>query len=210
MEQTTVKDIALYYFRSTTFVRDYLTKYLAYIFYAQNEGYIQIQDGSKNFTWSGNRAPHVLKIQSWDFRNLPCVLIGNASGSYKKISFTKDMINEPSPTETSQYKEYGGDIPITVDIETRATTTEERDRLTDVVGLFLAHPAAKDYFYQQGLTLPEDPMIRGSGVLREPAIDHPIYSGGLSIAVTGVWRAREDLAERLIDVIVSISAELDL
>ena len=210
MEQTTIKDIALYYFRSGTFIRDYLVKYLKYVFYAQEKGYIQIQDGTKNFTWSGNKSPHILKIQSWDFRNLPCVLIGDVSGSYKKISFTKDMINEAGPTDTNQYKEFGGDVPVTVDIETRATTTEERDRLTDVVGLFLAHPAAKDYFYQQGLTLPEDPTMRGGGPIREPNIDHPIYAGNLSIAVTGVWRAREELADRLIDIIATISAELDL
>ena len=200
--------MALVYFRGYTFVGDYTVKYFRSLFTAWERGQLDFFDGTKELSLSAT--PDVVKRASWDFRRLPSILIGEASGSYKTISFTKDVINVPGPTETLQKISIGGDIELTLNIFVRATTKEECSALADIVGIFLSNPTSKDFFMKQYLKLPEPARIGPIRDIPEPGIDHPIYEMPLTILIVGTWREEEELAERLIDVIVDITAELDL
>lgn len=200
--------MALVYFRGYTFIGDYVVKYFRSLFTAWERGQLDFFDGTKELSISAT--PDVIKRASWDFRRLPAILIGEASGSYKTVSITKDFIDEPTPTATIQKRSIGGDIELTLNLFVRATTKEECSALADIVGIFLSNPTAKDYFMKQYLKLPEPARIGPIRDVPEPAIDHPIYEMPLTILIVGTWREEEDLADRLTDIITTISAELDL
>ena len=91
--------MSLVYYRGYTFMQDYMVNYLKYIFTAWERGQLDFFDGTKELDLS--TTPDIIKRASWDFRNLPAILIGEASGGYKTISFTKDFIDEPDPSATN-------------------------------------------------------------------------------------------------------------
>lgn len=200
--------MSLVYFRGYQFIQDFTVKYFRSLFTAWERGQLDLFDGTKELSLSAT--PDVIKRASWDFRRLPSILIGEASGGYKTISFTKDLIDEPNATASRQKISIGGDIELTLNLAVRATTKEECSALGDIVGIFLSNPTAKDFFMKQYLKLPEPASIAGIRDVHEPGIDHPIYEMPLTILIVGTWREEEDLADRLLDIIVTISAELDL
>jgi len=200
--------MSLVYFRGYTFITDYTVKYFTYLFTAWERKQLDFFDGTKELVLSGT--PQVIKRASWDFRNLPSILIGEASGKYKTISFSKDFLDEPTATAAVQKLSIGGDIELVLDIFVRATSKDECSALADIVGIYLSNPTAKDWYMNQYLKLPEPASIGGVTEIYEPKIDFPIYETKLTIPIVGTWREEEDVAARLLSVLVTISAELDL
>jgi hypothetical protein len=205
----------LRYIRGVERIKDYCVKFFKYIFYAENKGQIQFYDGDKLLKFS--QMPTVVKKNAWDFRNLPCILIGSSSGDVQTISFQKDFIAETlirtddgeAPSGTRDFYETGGEISLSVDLDIYANTLEERDKLVDLVAVYLSGPTAKDYFMRQYIRLPKDVRIREGGTINVPSIDTPVYYSTVSFDAVGTWRDREYYGERLLDIIISIEFEME-
>lgn len=218
------------WFRGISFVKDFLIRYLTYIFTANKKGYIKfiagdlfgtesefgITDGTQKMVFSNT--PFVMKRASWDARvQMPAILVGSASGNLPYISVPKDLLTTDTEiisggADTVKYwKSYGGDFDMNYTLSVRATTIEERDKLVDITGIYLAHPDAKDYFMQHYLVLPEGPKISGEKELHEPGIDHPIYVTDLSVKIQSRWQeSRSTNTYRLANVISDVSAYVEL
>jgi len=198
------------WFRGSWFIKDFIVKYLNYIFYANSKGKLYFFDGTKNFEFSAR--PHVAKRGSWVTRPpLPLIIVGEATGNMESVAFTRDLLKVSHTTVDSttvtESKTYGGDFDLDVTIEIWGTTGEERDRLTDVIGIYLSHPDAKYYFNQHYLKLPENLSISGDREVFETGIDHPIYAKSVSLHVVGRWEDTVDTdCSTLSDIITDISA----
>jgi hypothetical protein len=200
----------LTYYRGVEFVKSYFQHYLEGIYSAAQKGSILLTNGYKEIKFS--RTPEVVKRLKLDHRNLPAVLIGPIRGEYIYRSISKDLLRIPGITEPdeSQYRFYGGDIRMNLDIDIRATSQEERDNLVDVTCLYLAHPDAKDFFQRHAIVIEKPPSISGEKELYEPAIDMPIYSTTVSISVISVWRIQKTLEDRLEELFVDIDVHMHL
>ena len=214
------------WFRGISFVKNFLVRYLTYIFAANQKGFIKfisgelsgtesafnINDGTQKMTFSN--VPHVMKRASWDARTqMPAILVGTSSGSIPYVAVPKDLLTTETEiiaggSDTVKFwKSYGGDFDMTYTLSVRATTIEERDRLVDITGIYLAHPDAKDYFMQHYLVLPEGPRISGEKDVKEPSVDYPIYVTDLSIRIMSRWQeSRAQDGYRLGNVIVDVDA----
>jgi hypothetical protein len=195
------------YYRGVAFIKDFFVKYLNSIFIAANKGALVLTDGTTKIDFSN--VPYVIKRASWDYRNLPAVLVGAMSGNYKYLSIAKDFIYEgdyADDDDALQYKFYGGDIHLSLAIEVWATTIEERDRLVDITCLYLAHPDAKDYFAKHSIALETPPAIRGERDEMRPNIDYPMYVTSLSMATVSEWRIKTPVDEPLEEVVTNIEA----
>lgn len=213
--------------RGISFVKNFLVRYLTYIFTANQKGFIKfiagelsgtesefnINDGTQKMVFSNT--PHIMKRASWDARTqMPAILVGTSSGSVPYIAVPKDLLTTETEVisggaDTVKFwKSYGGDFDMTYTLSVRATTIEERDRLVDITGIYLAHPDAKDYFLQHYLVLPEGPRISGEKEIREPGIDvAPVYSTDLSIRILSRWQeSRAQEGYRLGNVIADVEA----
>jgi len=192
----------LYNFRGVSFVKDYLVKYLNYIFLAEKKGQLAFVDGTKKMEFS--ERPHIGKYMSWTQRELPAILVGAASGNFQDMGISKGLVDAPVEGGSGNVREFGGDITVSIDISVIASTIPERDKLVDIVCIFLSHPDAKDYFYKHNLLLPKAPSMRGESDMHIPNIDYPVYKTSIGIDVVGSWRVKESSDLRLIDIIVSI------
>lgn len=201
--------ITLYYYRGLRFCKDYFIKFLTYLFYGESKGVFRFYDNTRKTVFSNT--PTFIKAGSWDLRQLPAVLVSGSRGNYVQRSFTKDFISQNDAGDSNTYIEYGGDISLTVTLESRANSIEESDNLLDICGTYLASPIAKDYFMKQYITIPGDISISDSKPIYEPSgIEHPIYGGSLDIPVMGSWRMRDDQEVNVNDFFVEISASIDL
>lgn len=199
--------MALSFYRGVNFIKDDFVKYLTFIFAAEEKGQLKFFDGTRDADFSNT--PYVIKKQSWDFRNLPAVLVGSANGRFETLSISKDFIDEAQAGEYPQYREVGGDIDISISLDVYATTIEERDKLVDITGIYLSHPDCKDWFGRQGIRLKSMPTISEGGPVSQPAIDHPIYMSTLTMEVVGLWRDKSSPDERLINIITDIEAFME-
>ena len=131
--------------------------------------------------------------------------------TFSKDRLTTDYDYASNGESVTVYNSCGGDFDLTYGLSVRASTTEERDNIVDVVGIYLAHPFAKDYFMKQYLVLPEAPKINGEAEVKEPGIDHPIYATEMSIRVETRWQEfTSEEYPTLGDVISDFEAYLDL
>jgi hypothetical protein len=196
------------FYRGVAFIKDFVERYLNAVFMAGAKGSILLTNGYKKITFS--KTPLVIKRSSWDYRQLPSVLIGQARGNYEYKSIEKDHLYTPLATETGADADimvYGGDIKLTLDLDIRATSIEERDNIVDIVCLYLAHPDAKDYFLKQQIVIPAPPTISGERDIFEPAIDHPIYGSTVSIPLISIWRVTSDIEYRLEEIFLEVDLE---
>ena len=163
-------------------------------------------DGTKSIQFSST--PEAVKRASWDFRILPAVLISKVTGGLKYVSFTKDLLDRAKEDDADSDQTYrdGGDFDLTLSLEVRATTVEERDNLTDITGIYLSHPDTKDYFLRQGLILPEAPRLGAEVDVKQPTIDYPIYGREMSIRILSRWQESRPMEERLLNIVVDLSS----
>jgi hypothetical protein len=198
--------MSLKYYRGIEFVQDFMVKFLNTIFSANQKGQIDFFDGVKIAKFSTQ--PYVLKKSSWDFRSLPCILISYSSAHLDFLTFEKDFLGEDKPDYA--WKEYGGQIFVSLTLDIWAFSVEERDKLVDIVSIFLSGPTAKDFFYKHDIIIPKGPNISESEPRNEPGIDHPVFISNLSLETVGSWRDREDQNSPLLsEVVVDIEAEMD-
>ena len=193
------------WYRGIRFMKDFTCQYLNYIFMANKKGSLIFYDGTRKIEFS--RTPEAIKRASWDARVLPAVLVGKVSGGLPYVTFSKDLLDTATATDPTQTYRHGGDFDITLSLSIRATTIEERDNLTDIVGIYLAHPDCKDYYLRNGIRLPEGPKLGTESDIKETQIDHPIYATEMSMRMMSRWQEQTDLEDRLIDIIVDIEAE---
>lgn len=198
----------LSYYRGVEFIKDYFIRYLKALFLAEDKNQIKFFDGTKRKRFS--RFPNIVKKGSWDQRAVPCIIIGAASGRHKMVSIAQDFIDAADENSPVDYREVGGDIELTVDLEIYGPTLEERDTLVDIVSIYLSHPDAKIFFHNQYIRLPEEPTISEGGPVHKTEIDHPVYNSFISMPAVGTWRSSETQGDRLLDIIVEIDAQLDL
>jgi hypothetical protein len=196
------------YYRGVNFIKQYMVHYLNSIFLASAKGQILFTNGFKKIKFSAT--PQVIRRASWDFRNLPSVLIGSVRGSYKYMSTSKDYLSENTADDASQYRFFGGDLRSTLDMEVRATTLDEKENLTDIVCVYLAHPDAKDFFDRHAIVIEHPPVIGAERDIHEPNIDHPIYGTAISIDLISPWQIKEPLEPRLIDIVSELTLEVSL
>jgi len=205
------------YLRGIHYVKDYMIKYLKMVFYASEKEQLVFTDGHKKIEFS--RRPDVLKRASWDFRNVPAVILQNVSSTYIQRSIAKDLIDVAAYDQTGNPYEdisvmddkrvVGGDIELVTTWQIWATSIEERDHLADMVCLYLAHPDAKDFLLKQGVVVAGSPRVSGDREIKEPQIDHPIYGTDLSVTLMGPWRSISDADVTLAELFVDISVELE-
>lgn len=198
----------LSYYRGVEFIKDYFIKYLKALFLAEDKDQIKFFDGTKRKSFS--RFPNIVKKGSWDQRAVPCIIIGAASGRHKMVSIAQDFVDASQEGDQANYRDVGGDIELTIDLEIYGPTLEERDTLVDIVSIYLSHPDAKIFFHNHYIRLPEEPTIREGGPVHKTEIDHPIYNSFISMPAVGTWRSTETQGDTLLDIIVDIVAELEL
>jgi len=198
--------MALKFYRGVEFVQDYMIKYLNAVFLANEKGQADFYDGVKVVTFSAR--PHVTKKLSWDFRNIPCVLLSYSSAHLEFLTFEKDYIGQDLDHYT--WKESGGQLFTSLSFEIVGSTIEERDKLVDIVSIFISGPSAKDFFGRHDIVIPKGPDISESGPNFDNKIDHPCYVSTVSFEVVSSWRFREDLNDPLLsNVIVDLVAQMD-
>jgi hypothetical protein len=191
------------WYRGIRFIKDFMCQYLNYIFIANQKGSLVFTDGTKSIQFSST--PEAIKRASWEYRVLPAVLVGKVTGGLKYVSFSKDLLSTAGEESTNQTYRDGGDFDVNLSLAVRATTIEERDNLTDITGIYLSHPDAKDYFLRQGLRLPEAPKLGAETEVKEPTIDYPIYDREMSIRIMSRWQEERDMEERLLSILVDLS-----
>lgn len=197
----------LKYYRGCSFLKSFVVKFLRSIFYAEQKGALVFFDGTKEISFSD--PVHVEKTGSWDYRNVPAVLIGATRGTFIPY-LNKDLVNDPDETETKQSTEFGGDIDLSLSIEVLATSLEERDNLLDIVSIYLSHPDAKDYFLKQNLRFRAGVTISEGGTRHQPDLQQPVYYSTIDVDISTSWRAEEEVGSRLADIIVDIDLEEEL
>lgn len=195
--------MSLSYYRGITFIKDYFVKYLQYIFYANSKDQLAFFDGTKKISFSAT--PHVVKQYSWDFRDLPVVEVGPADGKFVIRSISKDFLGESQYGDATSYKEVGGDIELTIAFKVIATTIVERDNLMDIIGIYLSHPIAKDFFQQHMITIEDAPSISEGGMEPIPDIDHKIFYSTLSMPILGTWRDNSEQDVFLEEIIAYVN-----
>jgi len=183
-------------------MKDFMCQYLNYIFIANEKESLIFTDGTKSIQFS--RTPEAVKRASWEYRVLPAVLVGKVTGGLQYVSFTKDLLDTAKADDTDQTYRDGGDFDINLSLDVRATTIEERDNLTDITGIYLSHPDAKDYFLRQGLRLPEAPKLGAESEVKEPTIDYPIYAREMSIRILSRWQEERAMEERLLSILLDL------
>jgi hypothetical protein len=192
------------YYRGVRFAKDFMVQYLTSVFKAAERGSLLFTDGTKQIKFSN--FPTIVKSYPIDARrNLPQIIIGEVNGGYIYKSIDKDHIYSSQDGEAEQYRTVGGDIELTVSISIRATTPEERDNLSDIVGIYLSHPDAKDYFGNHGIVIASGPSFSGEQIIAEPNTEFDIYHIGMSVQLVSCWRDTTDLEDRLIDIISDIT-----
>jgi len=194
------------WYRGVRFVKDYTVKYLNLIFLAQQKGSLLLTDGDKKIKFS--RTPEAIKRASWDFRMLPAVLIGKATGGLKYVSASKDLLSSAKAGDSNQTYRDGGDFDLSISLHVRARSVDERDNLLDITCIYLAHPDAKDYYLRQGLILPEGPKIGAEREVPKTGIDYPIYETDVSLRVISRWQEERPMEERLLGILVDIETYL--
>jgi hypothetical protein len=192
-------------------IKDYLVHYMDYIFLAEEKGQIKFYDGHKLLKFS--KRPTVVKKNQWDFRTLPCLLIGASDADLLTIGLEKDFLGDtvsytvgtetPGPSGRDFY-EAGGEISLGMTIDIYAHTLEERDKLTDIVSVYLSGPTAKDYFMRHYIRLPQTVRVSEGGATQVPNIDTPVYYNSIRFQAVGCWRDREYYGEKLSDIIFNI------
>ena len=195
------------WYRGIRFVKDFMVKYLNYIFIAGERDAIVFTDGSKKIEFSSK--PQAMKRASWDYRVLPVVLVGQATGGLEYVTFSNDLLGVSTPNDTDNKYCYGGNIDLTLSLDIRATTIEERDNLVDITAIYLAHPGAKEYFMRHDIKLPDAPKLGQEQDIKEPNLDFPIYSTSLTIRTITRWQDIVEFNYRLEELLVDISAEMD-
>ena len=196
------------FYRGIWFAKDYIIKYLNYIFIANQKDQILFTDGTREIKFSDT--PIAVKRASWTTRFLPAVLVGKASGGLDYITFAKDrlksdhILNADGVT-VDNYVTVGGNFDITIGLSVRATTIEERDNLVDITGIYLAHPDTKDYFERHYLLLPEAPKLGSETDIHETGIDHPIYETTMSLRILSRWQEwSKEADDRLLNIISDV------
>ena len=192
------------WYRGVRFIKDFMAKYLNYIFIANSKENLIFTDGTKKIQFS--RMPEAVKRASWEYRVLPAVLVGKVTGNLQYITFSKDLIHAAGDDETNQVYTEGGDFDLTLSLSVRATTIEERDNLVDITAIYLAHPDAKTYFMKQGLRLPEAPKLGVEEEVKEPTIDFPIYGTNMSIRILSRWQEERPIEERLLNILLDLES----
>lgn len=178
--------MSLSYYRGIRFIKDFFVQYLNSIFYAHEKNQLEFFDGTKKISFSSR--PHAVKLYGWDFRSLPVIEVGPANGKFTMRSISKDFLGASQYGDSVDYKEVGGDIDLTMSFKIIATTSEERDNIMDIVGIYLSHPMAKDYFEQHSITIEDVPSISEGGMEALPDVDHKVFYSELSMPIVGVWR----------------------
>jgi hypothetical protein len=199
-----VPTVANLQYRGIEFIKDFTIKYINGFFLAQEKGRIVLEDGTRKITFS--RRPEIVKHGKWDFRNVPAIIVGAATGTHRLLSVAKDFIGEElSSSATPQYRDIGGDIELSLNFSVKATSGEERDRLVDILGIALSHPDFKDWNEQHYIRVAGPPSINGESGPYEPATDFPIYETNMSMPIYGYWRDYTVLGIRVLDIIVNIT-----
>lgn len=195
-------------YRSIEFVKSYLVRYISTVFKANAKGSVLFTDGTNEIKFS--RVPYAIKEASWTARETPAIIIGAASARFIERTFAENRLYDESGETDGEYRYFGGDIDIDVELSVRAANKEERDNIVDILCIFLTHPAAKEYFLKQDIKLPEPPTVSGETEINEPAIEYPIYATTILMKLHSGWLEWEPLEERLIDIISEIDLELTL
>ena len=195
------------WYRGIRFVKDFMVKYFNVIFTAGERDALIFTDGIKKIKFS--RRPEAAKRASWSYRVLPAILIGQASGGFEYLSFTNDLLRSGRGTSAESSQMYGGNIDLELSLDVRARTMEERDNLVDLVGIYLSHPGAKNFFMRHDIKLPEAPRLGSESEIKEPNIDYPIYSTTLSIRTITRWQTISEVDYRLEQLLVDISVDMD-
>ena len=200
---------SLTYYRGVEFIKDYFVKFYRALFYAEEKDQIRFFDGTRKKEFS--RRPDVMKKGGWDYRSVPVILVGATNGKFKQF-LTNDFIDGSQAGEAAtEYRDVGGDIELTIELLVYATTLEERDSLTDIASIYLAHPDTKTFFMKQYIRLPTEPRISEGGPIYETKIDFPVHYNTISMDAVGTWRTSEAVTDpRLLDIISDIVAVIDL
>ena len=198
-------------------IKDYVCKYFEYIFLAEEKGQIKFYDGHKLLKFS--KFPKIVKKNQWDFRTLPALLIGTSDAELLCIGLEKDFLGDTVSytvgTETispsgRDFYEAGGEISLNMSIDIYAYTQEERDKLTDIVSVYLSGPTAKDYFMRHYIRLPTAVRVNEGGTVFLPPVELPVYYNTIRFQAVGAWRDREYYGERLADIIFALEWVTDI
>lgn len=199
----------LTYYRGVAFIKDYFVRYYTGVFKAAQKGTLALTNGFKEISFS--REPTVVKRVSNDMRPpLPYVLVGPVRAEYIYRSVAKDFLKDPAVGDAEQYRTYGGDIRLTMELGVWASEQEERDNLVDIVCLFLSHPDAKDFFLRHNIVIEKPPSMSGEKEVYEPGIDHPVYVATVSAPLIGCWQIRSGIGYRFEELFLDIEAEIEL
>jgi len=198
-------------------IKDYVCKYFEYIFLAEEKGQIKFYDGHKILKFS--RMPKIVKKNQWDFRTLPALIIGSSDSEIQCIGLEKDFLGDTVSytvgTETigpsgRDFYESGGDISLTITVDVYSSTVEERDKLVDLVSVYLSGPTAKDYFMRHYIRTPKNVRISEGGPIFLPPVELPVYYSTIRTELFGAWRDREYYGERLADIIFALEFVTDI
>lgn len=198
------------FYRGIWFAKDYIIKYLNYIFIANQKGQLLFTDGTREIKFSST--PTAMKRASWTARVLPAILIGKASGGLQYITFSKDIlksdqIQNADGITIDNYTTVGGNFDINIGLSVRATTIEERDNLVDITAIYLAHPDAKTFFEKHYLLLPEAPKLGAENDIHETGIDHPIFETTMSLRIMSRWQEwSKESDERLLNIVSNVES----
>lgn len=199
----------LTYYRGIAFIKDYFYRYYTGLFRAATKGVIQLTNGFQEIKFSVE--PTVVKRVPQDHRPaLPYILIGPVRAEYIYRSVSKDFLRDPDVADAEQYRVYGGDIRLTLDLSVWGNSQDERDNVADVVCLFVAHPDAKDFFLRHNIVIEKPPSMSGEKEVYEPGIDHPIHTATVSLPLIGCWQIKTPISYRFQELWLDIEAEASL
>jgi len=205
------------YYRGSRFIKNYLITYLKATFYAAEKGQLLLTDGTKRieFTDLTNKSTYGVWVGgtlSWNEQYVPAVLISESRVTFTPLSFSKEFIGDVDDEVAAgdQWRHYGGDITVALNIAVRARTIIEKDNLVDTVCLYLVHPDAKEFFGQHNVVIPRHPSVSGESTVSAPGIDFPLYTSSISFELMGQWDYREEVAgPRLNAIVADIVADFD-
>lgn len=199
------------FYRGRGFVKDYIIKYLNRIFYRHDAGALTFSDGHKSVEFSSK--PVAAYKLSWDFKDLPVVLFGSTSVTYRDVGINPSNLNyyPTDVTDDVDTPQYGGDIDMTLEMSVRARTIDEVDNLTDIVCFYLTHPDFRTHMLRHGVGIPEPPRTSGEGIVTDikSRADYPVYETRLTMPVTSIWRFYEDTPDFVQTILVEVTGYAD-
>ena len=190
--------------KMNTMLKNELLDFFVRLFNAYKLGKLNIYDGDEAIKFK--TIPTVLKEESWDLRQFPVVLIGNARGEPQMMAINKDFMDY----DENNKPVHGSYIETRIPVGCVGQTKDESNDIADFLLFNLLRPDAKQYLFPRLIDLPGPPTIDGEAVITSDTGEFGLYRTDFTVPINFHWYESMTELETLIDILAEPTMVADL